>query len=60
MENFDTAEEATAFFSNPLIAENPIGTDYDPEDLIKRLEAGEDDKNIKKRVEIGRREIPAI
>ena len=36
-------------------AMNPIGTDFEAEDLIKRLESGEDEKSIKKRVEIGPR-----
>ncbi|KAH8805053.1 Glyoxalase/Bleomycin resistance protein/Dihydroxybiphenyl dioxygenase [Xylogone sp. PMI_703] len=57
---FDTAEEGTAFMMGPLFAANPIGTDVDPEDLIKRMEVGEDVKSIKKRVETGTREIPII
>jgi catechol-2,3-dioxygenase len=55
VDNFDTVEEATAFFYTPEFAMNPIGTDFDPEDLIKRLESGEDESVIKKRVETGPR-----
>ena len=61
MDNFDTVEAATAFFHTPEFAENPIGTDFDPEQLIKRLESGEDETTIKKRIEIGpRRDAPGI
>ena len=39
-------------------AENPIGTDFDPEEYIRRLKAGEDEGELKKRVEIGARGLP--
>ena len=39
-------------------AENPIGTDFDPEDYIRRIKAGEDEGLLKKRVEIGARGLP--
>ncbi|KIW98757.1 uncharacterized protein Z519_00420 [Cladophialophora bantiana CBS 173.52] len=40
VDNFDTVEEANAFMTSTLFKENTIGTDFDPEDLIKRLKAG--------------------
>ena len=55
VENFDTLEEACEFMDGPLYKENPIGTDFVPEELIKRLQSGEDERVIKKRVEIGPR-----
>lgn len=58
VDNFENNEEATAFMSSPFFAQNPIGTDFDPEELIKRLDNGEDDASIKKRVEIGDRFAP--
>ena len=58
VDNFDTAEEANDFMNSNLFAENPIGTDLDPEELIQRLRAGEDQKMIKKRVEVGPRGMP--
>lgn len=58
VDNFDTVEEANAFMASNLFAENPIGTDFDPEELIRRLRAGEDERSLKKRVEIGPRGIP--
>lgn len=57
-ENFESVEEINDFIGGPLFAENPIGTDFDPEELIRRLEAGEDEKSIKKRIEIGPRGVP--
>ena len=60
VDNFDTVEETNEFLRSPHFAENPIGTDFDPEEMIKRLEAGEDEKIIKTRVEIGPRLIPIM
>jgi catechol-2,3-dioxygenase len=60
VDNFDTPEEATAFMNGSLYAENPFGTDFEPADLVKRLESGEDEKSMKKRVEIGPRGLDSI
>lgn len=58
VDNFDTAQAASDFMKSPAFNENPIGTDFDPEDLIKRLKSGESHESIKKRVEIGPRSFP--
>lgn len=58
VDNFEDADEATEFMRSKYFAENPIGTDFDPEDYIKRLSAGEKEENLKKRVEIGARGLP--
>jgi catechol-2,3-dioxygenase len=58
VDNFDSADEANDFMMSKEFAENPIGTDFDPEDHIARLWRGEDHASIKKRVEIGPRGIP--
>lgn len=50
-------EGAIAFMASKDFAENPIGVDFDPEELIARLEAGEDEAEIKKRREIGPRGV---
>ena len=55
VDNFDTVEEANDFMTSKYFAENPIGTDFDPEELVKKVEAGENHAAIKKRVEIGPR-----
>ena len=52
VDNMDK-ESATAFMASKYFAENPIGVDFDPEELIARLEAGEDEAEIRKRPEIG-------
>lgn len=58
VDNFDSNEDANAFMSSPHFAENPIGTDVDVEDLIQRVKDGESEASLKKRVEIGPRELP--
>ena len=59
VENFESTEEANAFMASKEFAENPIGTDYEPEELIRRIESGEDERVIKKRIEAGpRRSVP--
>lgn len=57
VDNFETVEEAGKFFLTKEFAENPVGTDFDAEDLIRRLRSGEDRKSILKRPEIGPRKI---
>jgi len=58
VDNFDNPDDATAFMMSKEFGENPIGTDFDPEELIKRLRSGEDDASIKKRIESGPRGVP--
>lgn len=58
VENFDEPQEADAFMRSKEFADNPVGTDFDPEDLVRRLQAGEEEKVIKKRIEIGVRGMP--
>jgi len=58
VDNFDTPEEANAFMASEAFALNPIGTDFDPEDLVKRLANGESHASIKKRIEVGARGLP--
>ncbi|KAL2418078.1 hypothetical protein ABEF95_009006 [Exophiala dermatitidis] len=55
VDNFDTAKEATVFMESNYFDENPIGTDFEPEDLITRLRNGESEHELKRRVEIGPR-----
>lgn len=59
VDNFDTSEAANAFMSGPLFAENPVGTDFDPEVLYKTMQTGIPESELKKRVEIGPRTMPA-
>ena len=55
VDNFATAREAHEFMRSEEYAENPIGVDIVPEELIKRIRSGEDDTSIKKRPRIGPR-----
>ncbi|GKZ39889.1 hypothetical protein AbraIFM66950_001486 [Aspergillus brasiliensis] len=60
VDNFDTVEEANEFMGSKLFEENPIGTDIDPNELLRQLEAGAAEKPLKRRIEIGtRHDIPA-
>lgn len=58
VDNFDSVDEAAGFMAGKHFAENPIGTDFDPEDYIRRIGAGEGEASMKKRVEIGARGLP--
>ncbi|KAJ9145062.1 Glyoxalase/Bleomycin resistance protein/Dioxygenase [Pleurostoma richardsiae] len=60
VDNFDTVDEATAFMMSDRFSENPIGTDFDAEEMIAALLAGKDEQLLKTRVEIGRREMPDL
>ncbi|KAI1473326.1 hypothetical protein K445DRAFT_330035 [Daldinia sp. EC12] len=55
VDNFSTVEEPTEFMASPEFIENPIGVDFDPEDIIRRLKSGEPEKELKKRPNIGPR-----
>jgi catechol-2,3-dioxygenase len=48
-------DEASALMGSEEFAQNPIGVDFDPEELIERLKRGEDETKIKKRPNIGPR-----
>lgn len=53
VDNFDTAEAATKFMDSEEFKQNPIGVDFDPEEMIKRLASGDSHQSIKKRPNIG-------
>ena len=48
VDNFDTAQEAIDFMNGPRFAANPIGVEYDPDEFVRRVRSGEDDKVIKR------------
>lgn len=52
---FDTPEAATDFMMSKAFEENPFGADFDPEDFIKRIKAGEDEQTLMKRQDVGPR-----
>ncbi len=49
IDNCDTVDEAGEFFLTTAFAENPLGVDFDPEDLLARYKAGGDENALKVR-----------
>jgi catechol-2,3-dioxygenase len=41
-----TVQEATTLMRTPAFADNPVGVMYDPDALLARFEAGEDEKTL--------------
>lgn len=60
VDNYPTIEEATAFFYSEAFAENPIGVEFDPNELLRRLRAGEPEEDLKRRPDIGKRGLADI
>jgi catechol 2,3-dioxygenase-like lactoylglutathione lyase family enzyme len=55
VDNFSTAAEGIEYCRSPEFAENPIGVDFDPPELLRRLKAGESEESLKRRPRIGPR-----
>ena len=49
IDNHESVEEAGRFFFSREFADNPLGVDFDPEDLLRRLRAGEGEASLKAR-----------
>ncbi|KAL1646103.1 hypothetical protein SLS58_003523 [Diplodia intermedia] len=60
VDTFDSADEANAYMGSDAFRANPIGAEFDPEELVRRLKAGEDEREIKKRADVGPRSMEAI
>lgn len=60
IDNCDTVEEAGRFFYSQAFTTNPIGVDYLPGDLARRLRAGENETAIKQRPASGARGVETI
>lgn len=45
---FASKQEATAYFRGEQIGENPVGVEYDPDDWLARLRAGEEERDLLK------------
>jgi catechol 2,3-dioxygenase-like lactoylglutathione lyase family enzyme len=58
VDNFDDPVALRAFITSEAFRANPVGTDFDPAELMARLEAGESEAVLKMRVECGPREFP--
>jgi len=57
VDNFATSDEAKAYCALPEFAENSVGVEFDPIELLRRLDAGESEAVLKKRPNIGPRTI---
>ena len=57
---FDNAEDASAYMTSADFSNNPIGVDFDPEDVIKKLEQGVSTEEILKRPNIGPRDLTDV
>lgn len=60
VDNYEKIEDATAFFYSEAFAENPIGVEFDPEELLRKLNAGESEESLKVRPDIGKRGLEAV
>ena len=45
---------------SPEFAENPLGVDFDPEEMIKRIENDESWKSLRERPNIGHRDLSTV
>lgn len=60
VENFGSVEESTQFFFTPEFAENPIGVEFDPAELLARLRAGEPETELLRRPDVGERGLSDV
>ncbi|EXA51260.1 hypothetical protein FOQG_10829 [Fusarium oxysporum f. sp. raphani 54005] len=60
VDNFDTVYATTQFMTSESFAENPVGTDFDPEELISAIQKGVPESTLKQRKEIGARPMPDL
>ncbi|KAH6950824.1 Glyoxalase/Bleomycin resistance protein/Dihydroxybiphenyl dioxygenase [Fusarium avenaceum] len=60
VENFDTLKEAAEYMLSEAYLTNPIGVDFEMEDLIKRIKSGEKEESLKKRPASGPRSLDTV
>jgi catechol 2,3-dioxygenase-like lactoylglutathione lyase family enzyme len=60
VENYDSVEESSKFFFSKAFAENPVGVEFDPDELLMRLRAGEPEHELKRRPDDGVRDVSDI
>jgi len=60
IDNFATNQEGIDYCALPEFAENPVGVDFDPAELLRRLRNGESETELKKRPRIGPRGIEGM
>lgn len=60
VENYPTVEESTEFFFSDAFKDNPVGVEFDPQELLNRLQAGEPEEVLVKRPDIGKRGMEGV
>lgn len=60
VENYDSVEESGKFFFSEAFAQNPIGVEIDPADLLRRLRAGEPEASLKTRADVGTKTLADV
>jgi catechol-2,3-dioxygenase len=60
VDNYDDIDEATAFFFTDDFRDNPIGVDFNPEDILRKLRAGDAEQPLKMRPAGGARGVEDI
>jgi len=60
VDNFDTVEESGKFFYTQAFADNPIGVEFNPDELLRRLRAGEPESELKRRPDVGKRGLADV
>ncbi|KAL6691534.1 Glyoxalase/Bleomycin resistance protein/Dihydroxybiphenyl dioxygenase [Trichoderma pleuroticola] len=56
----DDLEKQDAYMKSKDFVENPIGVDFDPEDMLRRVQSGESKESIYKRPNIGPRALSTV
>ena len=59
-DSFEDNDEATEFMKGENFKQNPIGTDFNPEEMIRKLEEDNDWQGWRVRTEIGKRGIDSV
>lgn len=60
VDSVDTNEETSAYLASEEFKANPFGVDFDPEELVRRLQSGESHASIKKRPASGSRSLDTV
>jgi catechol 2,3-dioxygenase-like lactoylglutathione lyase family enzyme len=60
VENYESVAASTQFFYSPAFAQNPIGVEFDPEEMLRRLRAGESEEALKRRPDVGERGLADV
>lgn len=60
VENFATVQEGADFFLSDAFKQNPVGVEFDPQDLLERMRSGETNETLLRRPDIGTRGMEGV